>query len=177
MGYNSARDIVLKEVEDVLSKKASIASIECFVCKVIRSIMHSTGMDESSAADTLSELLSSDKELSERFIYTLEYVHLYSRGRALWFYSKDREEKDNYLAMHVRNVLAELEHESKGYGKEHIIRRLMLSYLSSCIAQIIGLDLHASTEELYYLLRKRDDLEHDIARFIHDMREDKPNSE
>ncbi len=174
MEYDSARDIVLKEIDDVLSKRTSIASIECFACKVIRSIMHHTGMDESTAADTLSELLSSDNELNERFIYALEYVHLYSRARALWFYSKGREEKDNYLSMHIKNALAELEHESKGYGKEYIARRLMLSYLSSYIAQIIGLDLHASTEELYYLLRKRDDLEHAIARFIREIdRDDK----
>ncbi len=160
------RDIVVKCIEDVLSKRTSTGSIECFVCKVIYSIMHSSNLDESTAADALSELLSSDTALNERFIEVLEYVHLYSRARALWFYSKSREEKDNYLSIHVKNALAELEQEFKVYGKEYMLRRLMLLYLSSYIAQIIGLDLHASTEELYYLLRKRNDLEHTIAKLL-----------
>jgi hypothetical protein len=165
---DSVRDVVVKSIEDVLNKRTPIGSIECFACKVIYNIMHESNLDESTAANALSELLSSDLELNERFIEALEYVHLYSRSRALWFYSKSRDEKDNYLFIHVKNALAELEQESKAYGREYMLRRLMLSYLSSYIAQTIGLDLHASTEELYYLLRKMHELEHAIAGLLRD---------
>jgi hypothetical protein len=35
-----------------------------------------------------------------------------------------------------------------------LLRKLLLAYLGLYIAQTIGVDYHAATEELYYLLRK-----------------------
>ncbi len=160
------RSIVVKSIDGILNGYTDVSSIECFVCRVIYDIMNNADMDESAAADKLSEILSSDRELNERFIAAVEYVHLYSRARALWFYSKSKEEKDSYLATHIKNALLELEYEGNEYGREYIVRRLLLAYLSSYIAQIVGMDLHASTEEIYYMLRGSSMLEHELHRSI-----------
>ncbi len=159
------REIIAREVDDVKGKGIG-SGVECFACHVIYTVMSECGIDEATAADLLSEVLSEDPSLNDRFIQAMEYLHLYSRARALWFYSKDRVEKDDYLMMHVRNAIAEIEYEAREYGNDAVFRRLLLSYLSTYIAQIIGMDLHASTEELYYLLRKKGELEEEIERVI-----------
>lgn len=162
-----AREIVAREVDDARSTGSRLGSgNECFACHVIYAIMNGCNTDEATAADLLSQVLSDDPLLNERFIDALEYVHLYSRARALWFYSKDRISKDDYLSMHVKNAIAELEHELKEYGREAVMRRLILSYISTYIAQVIGLDLHASMEEVYYLLRKNDELEEEMVDLL-----------
>ncbi|MDW8275288.1 MAG: hypothetical protein RMJ59_02750 [Candidatus Nitrosocaldus sp.] len=169
MDTAKVRDIIAREVEGAESKSKSKSmgvGVECFACHIIYSVMRECDMDEATAADMLSQVLSDDPELNERFIKAVEYVHLYSRGRALWFYSKGRVEKDDYIATHVKNAMAELEHEAREYGRDAVLRRLLLSYLSTYIAQIIGMDLHASTEELYYLLRKRGELEQEVDGLI-----------
>lgn len=161
---------VKSKVRDIISREVGIkdmdARVECFACHVMYKVMHECNLDEATAADLLSQVLSEDSALNERFIQAMEYLHLYTRARAIWFYSKDRVEKDSYLAMHVKNAIAELEHEAREYGKDVMLRRLLLSYLSTYIAQIIGMDLHASTEELYYLLRKKGELEQEIGKMI-----------
>lgn len=163
---SKVRDIIAREVVGI----KGMDEVECFACHVMYTVMRECNIDEVTAADMLSQVLSEDSALSDRFIQAIEYLHLYSRGRALWFYSKDRREKDTYLAMHVRNVIADIEYEAKEYGNDAVLRRLLLSYLSTYIAQIIGMDLHASTEELYYLLRKRGELEEEIWRVLKDIK-------
>ncbi|MEO9364670.1 MULTISPECIES: hypothetical protein [Candidatus Nitrosocaldus] len=158
---SKVRDIIAREV----GSKSIDTKVECFACHVMYTVMRECNMDEATA-DLLSQVLSEDSALNERFIQAIEYLHLYSRARALWFYSKDRVEKDAYLAMHVRNAIAEIEHEAREYGNDTVLRRLLLSYLSTYIAQVIGMDLHASTEELYYMLRKNGELEEEIKRIL-----------
>lgn len=166
-----AREIVAREIESARKGMGSSSNngVECFACHVIRAIMHGCDLDESAAADMLSQMLDEDEMLNERFIDAVEYLHLYSRGRALWFYGRSRREKDDYLAMHVKNALTELEHELRDHGREAPLRRLLLSYLSIYIAQMIGMDLHAGTEEVYYLLRRNYGLEQDIAELLRKM--------
>ncbi|MEM0030557.1 MAG: hypothetical protein QW572_04265 [Candidatus Nitrosocaldus sp.] len=156
------KDIITREVDN--AKERRRMNVDCFACHVMYKVMHECNVDEDTAADLLSQVLSEDSALNERFIQAMEYLHLYTRARAIWFYSKDRVEKDSYLTMHVKNAIAELEHEAREYGKDVMLRRLLLSYLSTYIAQIIGMDLHASTEELYYLLRKKGELEQEIDK-------------
>ncbi|GBC73160.1 hypothetical protein HRbin04_00556 [archaeon HR04] len=161
---------VKSKVRDIIAREVGIkgidAKVECFACHVMYTVMRECNIDEATAADLLSQVLSEDSALNERFIQAMEYLHLYSRARALWFYNKDRVEKDAYLTMHVRNAIAEIEHEAREYGSDAVLRRLLLSYLSTYIAQVIGMDLHASTEELYYLLRKKGELEEEIKKII-----------
>ncbi|RMF29998.1 MAG: hypothetical protein D6752_04945, partial [Candidatus Nitrosothermus koennekii] len=105
-------------------------------------------------------------ELNQEFIEVIENVHMKARNKALSFYSKSREAKDRYLELYIRNAITELKSDSSRYGRDIIIRRLILSYLSGYLAQTLGLDFHSSTEELYYLLRKNQGLEDFISEFV-----------
>jgi hypothetical protein len=46
------------------------------------------------------------------------------------------------------------------YGKDIVIRKLLITYLSLQLAQSIGIDHHAAKEELYYYMRTKDNETH-----------------
>ena len=46
------------------------------------------------------------------------------------------------------------------YGKDIVMRKLLITYLSLQLAQTIGVDHHAAKEELYYYMRIKDDETH-----------------
>ena len=52
------------------------------------------------------------------------------------------------------------------FSPEILLRKLLLVYLSLYIAQTIGVDYHAATEELYYILRKDEEKNRIIDDFI-----------
>jgi hypothetical protein len=60
------------------------------------------------------------------------------------------------LNAYFGNVLDELKTDMSQYSPEILLRKLLLAYLSLYIAQTIGVDYHAATEELYYILRKNE---------------------
>jgi len=47
-------------------------------------------------------------------------------------------------------------YELVNYGKDIIMRKLLITYLSLQLAQSIGIDHHATKEELYYYMRTKD---------------------
>jgi hypothetical protein len=50
------------------------------------------------------------------------------------------------------------------------LRKLLLSMISLEIAKNIGIDYHASTEELYYFMRKNDEETHNnLLEFINQL--------
>lgn len=50
----------------------------------------------------------------------------------------------------------ELSSDLINYGTDTVLRRLLVSNIALEIAQNIGIDYHAATEELYYYMRKND---------------------
>ena len=72
------------------------------------------------------------------------------------FAIKTREAKDRYIDSNFKNTLSELQSDASVYGTEIIMRKLLLSNIALNIAQNLGIDYHAATEELYYYLRKND---------------------
>jgi hypothetical protein len=49
----------------------------------------------------------------------------------------------------------------------HVLRKLLISSIALGIAQNIGIDYHAATEELYYYMRKNEAQTHEsIITFI-----------
>jgi hypothetical protein len=78
------------------------------------------------------------------------------RGLGGSFAMRERESKDAYLNAYFGNVLDELKTDMSQYSPEILLRKLLLAYLSLYIAQTIGVDYHAATEELYYILRKNE---------------------
>ncbi|NDB33527.1 MAG: hypothetical protein EB160_08920, partial [Nitrososphaeria archaeon] len=64
------------------------------------------------------------------------------------------------------NVLDELGTDLVQYSSDILLRKLLLAYLSLYIAQTIGVDYHAATEELYYILRKNERKNLQLDEFI-----------
>ena len=74
----------------------------------------------------------------------------------LTFVLKSREEKDRRIDSQFKNTLNELLGDASHYGSEIILRKIIMSQIALELAQNLGRDYHASTEELYYYMRKKD---------------------
>lgn len=64
------------------------------------------------------------------------------------FAIKTREAKDKYIYSNFKNTIAELHSDMINYGPDVTFRKLLMSLISLEIAKNIGIDYHASTEEL-----------------------------
>lgn len=73
------------------------------------------------------------------------------------FAIKSREAEDTYLDSQFKNALDKLFADIANYRVDVIFRKLIMSYIALEIAQNLGIDYHAATEELYYNMRKRDE--------------------
>jgi len=82
------------------------------------------------------------------------------------FSIKSREAKDRFIDANIKNIISELLIEIKNYGVETVLRKLLLSLISVQLAQNIGVDHHAATEELYYYMKENEDTSTLIAEFI-----------
>jgi hypothetical protein len=86
---------------------------------------------------------------------------------AIPFSIRTRESKDKYIDSNLKNVLSELSADLVNYGTDIVLRKLLILAISLEIAQNIGIDYHAATEELYYYMRKKDQDTHTkILEFI-----------
>jgi hypothetical protein len=124
-------------------------------------------VSESDASHMLSEILSNDPELNDLFIEMVENVHMKQRMMAIPFSIKSRDAKDRYIDSNFKNLLAELSSDLINYGSDVVLRKLLISSMALEIAQNIGIDYHAATEELYYYMRKNERQTHEsIIAFI-----------
>jgi hypothetical protein len=124
-------------------------------------------VSESDASEMLSEILSNDFELNDLFIQMVENIHMKQRMMAIPFSIKSRDAKDRYIDSNFKNVLAELSSDLINYGCDIVLRKLLMSSIALEIAQNIGIDYHAATEELYYYMRKNESrTDQSIIEFI-----------
>jgi hypothetical protein len=72
------------------------------------------------------------------------------------FVLKSREAKDRRIESQFKNTLNELLGDASHYGSEIVLRKLIMSQIALELAQNLGIDYHASIEELYYYMRKKD---------------------
>lgn len=121
---------------------------------------------EQDCADLVSQILSEDPKLNEEFVETVEQIHMKERGLGDSFTMRERESKDSYLDAYFVNVLDELGSDLVQHSSDILLRKLLLAYLSLYIAQTIGVDYHAATEELYYILRKNEKKNLQLDEFI-----------
>ena len=96
----------------------------------------------------------------------VEKIHMKDRLMGVQFSIKSREAKDRYIDANIKNIISELLIEIKNYGVEMVLRKLLLSLISVQLAQNIGVDHHAATEELYYYMKKNEDTSTLIVEFI-----------
>lgn len=157
---------LIKEIIDKIKNHEISLHEGCVACHVLFSLKKQSGRSEQDSADLLSDILTNNANLNSEFIEVVEQVHMKERNLGPGFVSRDRSSKDSYLETYFSNVLDELSSDLNFASYEIILRKLLLSYLALYLAQTIGVDYHAATEELYYLLRKDESKNFKIARLI-----------
>lgn len=165
------QEMIREELQKVLAHKESLHD-GCAACHIIFSLKNKTGTSEQDCADALSEALTADPKLNEEFIETIEKIHMIERSMGGTFALRERESKDAYLEAYFANVLEELRADTIKYSQHAVLRKLVLAYISLYLAQTIGVDYHAATEELYYLLRKTDSKNAQIDEIISKLQAD-----
>ncbi len=65
-----------------------------------------------------------------------------------------------------KNTTEELLSDVASFGVEAAMRKLVLAHAALQVAQSIGLDYHAATEELYHYMRHHDESEKDLEGLI-----------
>ena len=164
---NIAKKITLDEINNVKDNPSIIKGNGCAACHVLFSIIDKMHVNESEASDLISQILFHDPQLNDSFIEMVENVHMKQRMMGIPFSTKTRESKDRYLDSNLRNVLSELSADLVNYGTDIVLRKFLLMSTSLEIAQNIGIDYHAATEELYYYMRKKDQDTHTrILEFV-----------
>jgi hypothetical protein len=164
---NIAKKIISEEISNIKDNPSMVKANGCAACHVLFSIVDRMHLNESEASDILSQILFHDPHLTESFIEMVENVHMKQRMMAIPFSIRTRESKDKYIDSNLKNVLSELSADLVNYGTDIVLRKLLLLSISLEIAQNIGIDYHAATEELYYYMRKKDQDTHTrILEFI-----------
>ena len=157
---DAAEKIISQEVSAVANDAARIKENGCAACHVLFTLVGRMGLSETDAADLLTEVLLARPELNDRFIDMVENIHMKQRMLGGTFVIKTREAKDRYFDSQFKNALDELLGDTANYGSEIVLRKLVMSHIALEIAQNLGIDYHAATEELYYYMRKRDEETH-----------------
>jgi len=156
----AAEQIISQEVEAVAQDSARVKENGCAACHVLFTLVGRMGLSETDAADLLTEVLLAKPELNDRFIEMVENVHMKQRMMGVTFVIKTRETKDRYIDSQFKSALDELLSDTAKYGVDIMLRKVIMSYIALEIAQNLGIDYHAATEELYYYMRKRDEETH-----------------
>ncbi|MGI8720080.1 MAG: hypothetical protein ACR2KF_06110 [Nitrososphaeraceae archaeon] len=105
------------------------------------------------------------QKLNERFIEMIEKIHMKERLMGSQLSIKNREAKNRYMDANIKNVISELSIDIKNYGLKLVLRKLLFSLISVRLAQSIGVDHHAATEELYYM-KKSENTNEVVNEFI-----------
>src|SRR5574342_1181787 len=158
-------NLIRKELNTIKNNQVDLHG-GCVACHMIFRLKEKLESSEQNAADLLSEVLTSDPVLNREFIDVVEKIHMSDRHLGGSFALRERESKDNYLEAYFSNVLDELTSDLITSSHKIILRKLLLSYLALYLAQTIGVDYHAATEELYYLLRKDDSKNSKISQLV-----------
>lgn len=151
-----AERIAEREIRIVNENPLVIRPNGCAACHVLFMIANKMKISEQDAADMLSEVLLDNKQLNDQFIEMVENIHMKQRTMGLTFVLKNREAKDRRIESQFKNTLNELLGDASYYGSEIVLRKLIMSQIALELAQNLGIDYHASTEELYYYMRKKD---------------------
>lgn len=155
-----AEQIINNEISTVTDNPGVIRGNGCAACHVLFRIRDVMDVSEQDAADLLSEVLLDNTTLNDEFISMVEDIHMKARMMGTTFVIKTREAKDRHIASQFKNSLEELLSDTSAHGVELVFRKLILSYIALELAQNLGIDYHAATEELYYYMRKRDEETH-----------------
>jgi hypothetical protein len=164
---DTAKQIASEEINNVQVNPTIIKQNECAACHILFKLVDKMQVSESDASEILSEILFHDPKLNDIFIEMVENIHMKKRMMGMPFSIKSRDAKDRYIESNFKNLLAELSSDFINYGSDIVLRKLLILAIALEIAQNIGIDYHAATEELYYYMRKNDQKTHEgILAFI-----------
>jgi hypothetical protein len=161
-----AERIAESEIRSVNENPLVIRPNGCAACHVLFMIANKMKISERDAADMLSEVLLDNNQLNDQFIEMVENIHMKRRTMGLSFVLKSREAKDSRIESQLKNTLNELLGDASHYGSEIVLRKLIMSQIALELAQNLGIDYHASTEELYYYMRKKEMETHTELMYI-----------
>ena len=160
MVTNDGHDMVMKLIEEelnaILVTPTRVRENGCVACHILFTLVNRMGISEAEASDQLSEGLTHDQNLNENFIDVVEKIHMKQRMMGVPFSLKSRDSKNRYINSQMKDGLYELDVDLMNYGKDIVMRKLLVTYLSLQLAQSIGVDHHAAKEELYYYMRTKD---------------------
>ena len=151
-----AKSIILQEINQIDSDPSKVKENGCAACHILFTVVNKMQISEQDASELLSEILSKDPKLNDLFIEMVESIHMKQRMIGITFSIKTRQAKDRYIDMNFKNFLEELSTDLVNYGTDIVLRKLLLSSMSLQLAQNIGIDYHAATEEIYYYIRKNE---------------------
>jgi hypothetical protein len=166
LDIKTAEKIIMEQVEAITSDPFLVQGNGCAACHVLFALGEKMGISEADASTLLSEILLENNELDNRFIEVVETVHMKQRMAGITFAIKTREAKDRYLDSQLKNSLEELLSDVARFGVEATMRKLVLAQAALQIAQSIGIDYHAATEELYHFMRRHAESEQDVGSLI-----------
>lgn len=167
MENKRAKSIIIKTISNIQQNPLIVKGNGCAACHVLFTLSNEMNVSEQDASDLLSEILFSDPGLDLTFIEMVEKIHMKTRLMGTGFVIKNRDAKDAYIYSNFKNTLAELHSDLINYGPDIVLRKLLMSMISLEIAKNIGIDYHASTEELYYFMRKNGgETENNLIEFM-----------
>jgi len=162
-----ALNIISKAIRNVLDDPRVVRENGCAACHILFILADEMKVSEQDASDLLSEVLTKNPNLDDEFIAMVENIHMIRRMMGNVFAIKTREAKDKYIYSNFKNTIAELHSDMINYGPDITLRKLLMSLISLEIAKNIGIDYHASTEELYhYMRRNHQDTDKELLVFI-----------
>jgi hypothetical protein len=154
--HDITKSLIEQEIDAVMMMPTRVRENGCVACHILFTLVNSMGISEASASDQLSEILTHDQNLNEKFIDVVEKIHMKHRMMGVSFSLKSRDSKNRYINTQMKNGLYELDIDLINYGKDIVMRKLLIAYLSLQLAQSIGVDHHAAKEELYYYMRTKE---------------------
>ena len=151
-----AKSIILQEIHQIDSDPSKVKENGCAACHILFTVVNKLQISEQDASELLSEILSKDPKLNDLFIEMVESIHMKQRMIGITFSIKTRQAKNRYIDMNFKNFLEELSTDLVNHDTDIVLRKLFLSSMSLQLAQNIGIDYHAATEEIYYYIRKHE---------------------
>ena len=166
MHIQTAEKIVSNELEAVSVDPAIVGANGCAACHILFRLADQMNISEADAAELLSEILLQSPELDDRFIDVVETVHMKHRMAGGSFVIKTRSAKNRYIDSQLKNSLEEILSDAANFGVETAMRKLFLTHAALQIAQNLGVDYHAATEELYHCMRRQRQSEQELENLI-----------
>src|SRR5215467_5919130 len=90
MGTNDKHDmpknLIEQEINAVMMMPIRVREGGCVACHILFTLVNRMGISEATASDQLSEILTHDQNLNEKFIDAVEKIHMKQRMMGCLYY-------------------------------------------------------------------------------------------